>query len=180
MVVCPLIVGGDIIGTLNVGRMGGPEAHFSRDEFELVRLFAAQASIALGNAETHGAVVTQADHDALTGLRNHGAFQRDLGDALAIAARDGRPFAAADARPRQLQGLQRPRTATPRATRCCAGSPTRCAARSARRTGCTATAATSSRSSCPAPARPARATSRERIRHAVGHAHRARRHAGDA
>jgi diguanylate cyclase (GGDEF)-like protein len=38
-------------------------------------------------------VVTQADHDALTGLRNHGAFQRDLGEALAQAARDGRPFA---------------------------------------------------------------------------------------
>jgi diguanylate cyclase (GGDEF)-like protein/excisionase family DNA binding protein len=93
MVVCPLIVGGDIIGTLNVGRLGGDEAHFSRDEFELVQLFAAQASIALGNAETHGAVVTQADHDALTGLRNHGAFQRDLGEAIASTSRDGRQFA---------------------------------------------------------------------------------------
>ena len=52
------------------------ESHFSRDEFELCQLFAAQASIALRNAEAHGAVVTRADHDALTGLRNHGAFQR--------------------------------------------------------------------------------------------------------
>ena len=82
MVICPLLVGGDVIGTLNVGRMGGDEAHFTRDEFELVQLFAAQASIALGNAETHGAVMLQAEHDSLTGLRNHGAFQRELGDAL--------------------------------------------------------------------------------------------------
>ncbi len=79
MIVCPLLVAGEVIGTLNIARMGGEESHFNRDEFELVQLFAAQASIALRNAEAHGAVVTLADHDALTGLRNHGAFQRELG-----------------------------------------------------------------------------------------------------
>jgi diguanylate cyclase (GGDEF)-like protein len=82
MIVCPLLVGGEVIGTLNMARMGGEESHFSRDEFELVQLFAAQASIALRNAEAHGAVVTQAEHDALTGLRNHGAFQRQLDELL--------------------------------------------------------------------------------------------------
>ena len=82
MVVCPLLVGGEVIGTLNLARMGGDESHFSRDEFELVQLFAGQASIALRNAEAHGAVVTRAEHDALTGLRNHGAFQLDLGDLV--------------------------------------------------------------------------------------------------
>ena len=85
MIVCPLLVGGEVIGTLNIGRMGDDESHFSRDEFELTQLFAGQASIALRNAETHGAVVTQAEHDALTGLRNHGAFQRELGDARRTA-----------------------------------------------------------------------------------------------
>ena len=40
----PLRVGGDVIGTLNVGRMGEAEAHFSANEFELVKLFAGQAS----------------------------------------------------------------------------------------------------------------------------------------
>jgi diguanylate cyclase (GGDEF)-like protein len=89
MIVCPLLVAGEVIGTLNIARMGGEESHFSRDEFELVQLFAAQASIALRNAEAHGAVVTLADHDALTGLRNHGAFQRELG---ALIDR-GTPFA---------------------------------------------------------------------------------------
>jgi diguanylate cyclase (GGDEF)-like protein len=78
MIVCPLLVAGEVIGTLNVARMGGEDSHFSRDEFELAQLFAAQASIALRNADAHGAVVTLADHDALTGLRNHGAFQREL------------------------------------------------------------------------------------------------------
>ncbi len=48
-----------------------------------MQLFAAQASIALRNAEAHGAVMTQAEHDALTGLRNHGAFQRELGLLIA-------------------------------------------------------------------------------------------------
>ena len=66
--------------------MGDDESHFSQDEFELVQLFAAQASIALRNAEAHGAVMTQAEHDALTGLRNHGAFQRELGAARSTAS----------------------------------------------------------------------------------------------
>ena len=47
MIVVPLLVGGEVIGTLNLARMGGDEAHFSRDELELVQLFAGQASIAL-------------------------------------------------------------------------------------------------------------------------------------
>jgi diguanylate cyclase (GGDEF)-like protein len=88
MIVCPLLVGGEVIGTLNLARMGEEEAHFSQDEFELVKLFAGQASIALRNAEAHGAVVTKAEHDALTGLRNHGAFQLEL----ATLVEHERPF----------------------------------------------------------------------------------------
>ena len=80
MIVCPLLVAGEVIGTLNMARMGDDESHFTQDEFELVQLFAAQASIGLRNAEAHGAVMTRAEHDSLTGLRNHGAFQRELGE----------------------------------------------------------------------------------------------------
>ena len=90
MIVVPLIIGGDVIGTLNIGRMGLAESHFSQNDFELTKLFAAQASIALENAEAHGAVKVRAEHDALTGLRNHGSFQREL--AAAVAADTG-PFA---------------------------------------------------------------------------------------
>ncbi len=91
MIVVPVRVGGEVVGTLNVGRMGHEEAYFSQNEFELVQLFAGQASLALENAEVHGAVTVRAEHDALTGLRNHGSFQRELGQAIARA--EGAPFA---------------------------------------------------------------------------------------
>ncbi len=67
LIVVPLRVGGDVIGTLNVGRMGEAEAHFATDEFELVKLFAGQASIALQTAEALHAAALRAEHDALTG-----------------------------------------------------------------------------------------------------------------
>jgi len=91
MIVVPLLVNGVAIGTLNIGRMGEAEAAFSDNEFELTQLFAGQASIALQNAETHGAVQVRADLDALTGLRNHGSFQRELGEAVATGGGGG-PF----------------------------------------------------------------------------------------
>ena len=106
MILVPLIVGGEVIGTLNVGRLGGEEAHFSENEFELTKLFAGQASIALQNAQAHGEVQVRAEQDALTGLRNHGAFQRELSEAVRggesrTAVRPG------DARPGCVQDLQR-------------------------------------------------------------------------
>ena len=91
MVIVPLMAEGEVLGTLNIGRMGGDEAHYSQNEFELTKLFAAQAAIALRNAEAHDEVKVQAERDALTGLRNHGAFQREL-DAF-IGAGTGRAVA---------------------------------------------------------------------------------------
>ncbi len=88
LIVVPLRVGGDVIGTLNVGRMGEAEAHFSADEFELVKLFAGQASTALQTAEALHAAALRAERDALTGLRNHGAFQADL-EELLVGGLDG-------------------------------------------------------------------------------------------
>ena len=89
MIVVPLMVAGEAVGTLNIGRMGEAEAAFTDNEYELTKLFAGQASIALQNAEAHGAMQVRAEHDALTGLRNHGAFQRELGEAVEA----GDPFA---------------------------------------------------------------------------------------
>jgi diguanylate cyclase (GGDEF)-like protein len=91
LIVVPVRVAGKVVGTLNVARMGAEEASFSQNEFELVQLFAGQASLALENAEVHGAVTVRAEHDTLTGLRNHGAFQRELGQQ--VAAAEGAPFA---------------------------------------------------------------------------------------
>jgi diguanylate cyclase (GGDEF)-like protein/excisionase family DNA binding protein len=78
VVVVPLIAEGEVLGALNVSRIGGPEVYFSESDFELIQLFAGQASIALRNADAHHAMSQRAETDALTGLANHGAFQRDL------------------------------------------------------------------------------------------------------
>jgi diguanylate cyclase (GGDEF)-like protein len=89
IMVVPLILDGEAIGTLNIGRLGEAESHFTQNEFELTKLFAGQASIAMQNAQTHREVRVRAEQDALTGLRNHGAFQLELGAAVEA----GRPFA---------------------------------------------------------------------------------------
>lgn len=91
LAVVPLVADGVVIGCMNISRVGGVEAHFSEADFELVKLFAGQASIALRNAEEHQAMSVRADTDALTGLGNHGAFQRHLSEALAKADADAVP-----------------------------------------------------------------------------------------
>ncbi len=82
LIVVPLIADGEVIGCMNISRVGGEAVYFSASDFELARLFAGQASIALRNADTHHEVAERADTDALTGLGNHGAFQRDLGEMV--------------------------------------------------------------------------------------------------
>lgn len=85
LIVVPLLVGGEVAGTLNVGRMGEEEAHFSPAEFDMARLFAGQASIALRNAETLRAVAVRAETDSLTGLLNRGAFDERMAAMFADA-----------------------------------------------------------------------------------------------
>jgi len=88
LIVVPLMINGIVGGTLNIGRMGGTEVYFDDHEFELVQRFARQASIAMQNAEAHFALFTRAETDALTGLRNRGAFEQDI--EAALADRSGR------------------------------------------------------------------------------------------
>ncbi|MDH4335458.1 MAG: GAF domain-containing protein, partial [Chloroflexota bacterium] len=94
LAVVPLVSAGEVIGCMNISRVGGPENHFSENDFELVKLFAGQASIALRNAEAHHAVNERADTDALTGLGNHGAFQRTLGELCDASGGRGKRRAA--------------------------------------------------------------------------------------
>ena len=75
---------------MNVSRVGGREVYFSESDFELIQLFAGQASIALRNADEHHAVSQRAETDALTGLGNHGAFQRDLARIVEEVGTGGR------------------------------------------------------------------------------------------
>ncbi len=90
LIVVPLMINGRVGGTLNVGRMGSTEVYFDDHEYELVQRFARQASIAMQNAEAHFELFTRAETDALTGLRNRGAFEQDLETAL--SDRSGKPL----------------------------------------------------------------------------------------
>ena len=83
LVCVPLRAREGAIGVLTLERIGEGRV-FSDDEFELVQLFAAQASIALQNAEVHVAVSQRAQIDVLTGLLNHGTFRQHI-EALITA-----------------------------------------------------------------------------------------------
>jgi len=75
------------IGVLTLERIGEGRT-FTDEEFDLVKLFAAQVSIALQNAQAHGALVRRAQTDDLTGLLNHGSFRERLAAAVGV----GEPF----------------------------------------------------------------------------------------
>jgi excisionase family DNA binding protein len=87
LIVVPLLGPSGALGVLTLERLGR-SATFEEQEFELVKLFAAQVSIALRNAETFEAAEIRARTDDLTGLLNHGTFKDWLGRS--VAARD--PF----------------------------------------------------------------------------------------
>lgn len=59
-------------GLITVARSGQP---FSEDDRELLRLLAAQTTLAVENVELHRQVRHRAVTDELTGLSNHGSFQ---------------------------------------------------------------------------------------------------------
>ena len=77
LILAPLRGRDRVLGILYIKRRG-EEARFEARELDLVRIFAAHASIALQNALTHRAVEIRAQMDALTGLRNHGTFREEL------------------------------------------------------------------------------------------------------
>ena len=86
LIVAPLRGRGQVLGVVTLERSRG-QAVFSQEEFELVQLFAAQASVALQNAQAHHAVVVQAQTDGLTNLSNHATFHAQLGVAVDHADR---------------------------------------------------------------------------------------------
>ena len=86
LIVVPLRDRDGAHGVLTLERLGRGDV-YSTDEFELVKLFAAQVSIALQNAEVYRRVEIRARSDALTGLLNHGTFQ----EVLAQKVRDNEP-----------------------------------------------------------------------------------------
>ena len=87
LIVVPLRGRSGAIGVLTIERLGIGNA-FTTEEFDLVKLFAAQVSIALQNAEVYRAVEIRAQTDGLTGLLNHATFE----DHLERAVRDATSF----------------------------------------------------------------------------------------
>jgi diguanylate cyclase (GGDEF)-like protein/excisionase family DNA binding protein len=87
LIVVPLRGRAGAIGVLTIERLGVGNT-FSPEEFDLVKLFAAQVSIALQNAEVFAAVEIRAQTDALTGILNHGTFE----DYLERTVHDGSNF----------------------------------------------------------------------------------------
>ena len=84
LVVVPLRGREGVTGVLTLERLG--EGHtFSEEEFELVKLFAAQVSIALQNAEVYRDIEIRARTDGLTGLLNHATFRERLAASVAKA-----------------------------------------------------------------------------------------------
>jgi diguanylate cyclase (GGDEF)-like protein len=65
------------------------------EDERLLTAFAALATFACHNAETHEQVQRAARTDALTGLLNHGAMQVRLREEIARARRDGSPLTCA-------------------------------------------------------------------------------------
>ena len=87
LIVVPLRGRSGAIGVMTIERLGAANT-FAPEEFELVKLFAAQVSIALQNAEVFRAVEIRAQTDDLTGLLNHGTFE----DYLDTLVHEEKPF----------------------------------------------------------------------------------------
>ncbi len=77
LIVVPLLGPQSAAGVLTLERLGRNRP-FTPEEFDLVKLFAAQVSIALRNAEVFQAAEVRAATDGLTGLLNHLAFTQQL------------------------------------------------------------------------------------------------------
>lgn len=82
LICVPLRGRGGPMGILTLERLGEGRS-FSDEEFDLVKLFAAQVSIAVQNAQAHDLITRQAETDDLTGLRNSRSFRVALDSAVA-------------------------------------------------------------------------------------------------
>ena len=78
--------GGSHYGLITVGRAGRP---FNAEELDLLRLLAAQTTLALENVELHYQVRRQAVTDELTGLGNYASFQELLTSEIEQVKRYG-------------------------------------------------------------------------------------------
>ena len=104
-IVVPLTVQARVLGVLTIDRLGGKS--FSEEDFDLVKVFASQAAIAIQNADLYEEIQRRAITDSLTGLYNHGHFEETLAHEITRERALRRALLAHHARSRQFQAGQR-------------------------------------------------------------------------
>ena len=94
----PLVVGGEVVGSLEVSEAVYPR-HFTEQEIALCVALGEQAAVAIHNAQLYRqlqeqkeTIERQATVDGLTGLFNHRCFWERLRDEVARAGRYGQPL----------------------------------------------------------------------------------------
>jgi diguanylate cyclase (GGDEF)-like protein len=94
----PLVVGGEVVGSLEVSEAVYPR-HFTEQEVALCVALGEQAAVAIHNAQLYRqlqeqkeTIERQATVDGLTGLFNHRCFWERLRDEVARARRYGQPL----------------------------------------------------------------------------------------
>jgi diguanylate cyclase (GGDEF)-like protein len=94
----PLVVGGEVVGSLEVSEAVYPR-HFTEQEVALCVALGEQAAVAIHNAQIYRqlqeqkeTIERQATIDGLTGLFNHRCFWERLRDEVARARRYGQPL----------------------------------------------------------------------------------------
>jgi PAS domain S-box-containing protein len=85
IIIVPLISGEEVIGAMNIGRNGGTEVAFTDADFELVRLFAGQAAVAITNARLYDELRERSD--AQRSLAEIAAQIASLHDPLTVIQR---------------------------------------------------------------------------------------------
>ena len=123
----PLIVGGEVVGSLEVSEAVYPR-HFTEQEIALCVALGEQAAVAIHNAQLYRQVreqketiERQATIDGLTGLFNHRYFWERLRDEVARAERYG-SRSRSSCSTSTTSSSSTTASAIPRATSCCARS----------------------------------------------------------
>jgi diguanylate cyclase (GGDEF)-like protein len=91
LISAPMVFHGEVRGVINVNNKHTREP-LGEDELRLLEAIAGHAAAALSNALNYEALLERAQHDALTGLANHGHFWSSLDLELSRATRYGRPL----------------------------------------------------------------------------------------
>jgi diguanylate cyclase (GGDEF)-like protein len=90
----PLRIHDATVGVINVNNKRSREP-YAQEDLRLMEAIAGHAAVAMFNAQRYEEILERAEHDALTGLANHGHFWATLGVEVERAIRYGRDLSLA-------------------------------------------------------------------------------------